>query len=347
MTKPAVFLDTRPLLTGHAIRGIGAYTAQLREQLQVLPSVRVVQSEEEADIIHYPFFDFFVHSLPIWSRKPRVVTIHDVIPLQFPEHYPVGIRGKIHFVLQRQALRKVNHVITDSFASARAIADTLPVAHSNISPIYLAANPQLQVPNGSVLRKVRDRYHLPDEYILYVGDINYNKNIPALIEALAELPTKVHLVCVGKNFFPQPIPEWTAIEAQLEQHAIRERVHFLTEVRAVDLTELSAVYHQALAYVQPSFAEGFGLPVLEAMRCKTPVIAARNSSLVEVGGDHVLFVEPTGANIAAAVQSIRDWSTAVRDAHLVAAHTWQDTFSWQKTAEETVAVYYQVLGLQI
>lgn len=342
-SRPAIFLDTRPLQTGHAIRGIGAYTAQLREQLQLINTIRVVQTEEEADLIHYPFFDLFFPTLPLLSRKPRVVTIHDVIPLQFPDHYPPGNRGKLALLKQKQALRTVKAVITDSQASARAIAEYLPVTPEKITSIYLAANPALAVPDQHILLKVKERYALPDDYVLYVGDINYNKNLPALIKAMALLPKKVQLVLLGKNFFTQPIPEWQAIEQALSESGVTNRVMFLTEIRAVDLVEMSAIYHQAIAYIQPSLAEGFGLPVLEAMRCKVPVIAAQNSSLIEVGGDHALFITPTPDQIAEQVIRVRNWTNDKRQTWTHQAYQWQEHFTWQKSAEQTCEIYRQVL----
>ncbi|MCA9369309.1 glycosyltransferase family 4 protein, partial [Candidatus Woesebacteria bacterium] len=189
---------------------------------------------------------------------------------------------------------------------------------------------------------VRKKYGIPKQYLLYVGDINYNKNIPQLIKTLKYLPENIHLVCVGKNFFPQEITEWQWVEQQLALSDVADRVHFLTNILVDAKDELSALYSGAIAYIQPSLYEGFGLPVLEAMRCKVPVISSNRSSLPEVAGEHALLVEPTAESFAQSVEEIIQWSKTKRTQWVSAASTWQKSFTWQKTAEETKAIYQKV-----
>lgn len=344
-----VLIDTLPLGTGHAARGIGSYTRNLIRELTHIPDVTVVKTSEEdhptrVDVVHYPFFDLFFDSLSLFKKTKTVVTIHDVIPLLYPKFYPPGVKGKIRLKKQKLALKTVSAVITDSEASKKDIIKYLGVPEKSIHVVYLASNAALEPQTEYAISKVRKKYAVPKQYILYVGDINYNKNVPQLIKSLKYLPESIHLVCVGKNFTPQPIPEWQWVEQQLALSDVTDRVHFLTDVLVDATDELSALYTGAIAYVQPSLYEGFGLPVLEAMKCKVPVISSNTSSLVEVAGEHALLVEPIAEDIANAVLEVKNWSNSKREKWVSSASAWQRTFSWKKTAEETKKVYEQVVG---
>ncbi len=345
-----VHIDTKPLLSGHAHRGIGIYTRLLAQYLEEIPDLTVVRTAAitraetvpKADLIHYPFFDLFYPTLPFHLASKSVVTIHDIIPLLFPEYYPVGIRGKLAFKKQKLALLTAQAIITDSLSSKADIIEHLRVAADRIYVIPLAANPELVAANSSEISRVIRKYELPDKYVLYVGDINYNKNIPQLIKSIKYLDADIHLVCIGKNFTPQSIPEWQWIETQLALSGVSNRVHFLTTVLHDSSEDLSACYSGAVAYVQPSLYEGFGLPVLEAMQCRTPVISTPVSSLPEVGGEHCVYAQPSAESMAQAITEVANWSKTKRLQIVRAASQWAETFSWQKTAQETYSVYKQI-----
>lgn len=342
-----VAFDDSPLHSGHAGRGVGSYTRLLKTALQALPDVEVVSLDEKeasgANILHYPYFDLFFPTLPLRKRLPTVVTIHDVIPLLFPKAYPPGKRGKIMHLKQKIALKSAKAIITDSEASKTDIVRHLGVKAEKVHVVYLAAAREFAPANQSEIDAVRKKYHLPKTYILYVGDINYNKNLPQLIKSLKFLPDEVHLVCVGKNFVPQGIPEWQAIETQIALSNVAERVTFVTTLESPGIPELAAIYSGAICYVQPSLYEGFGLPVLEAMQSGTPVVAAHNSSLTEVGGERALYAEPEAECMAQQVKQVLAWSESERSAWLKKATKWASTFTWKKTAEATLAVYNEVL----
>lgn len=342
-----VLFDTSPLNSGHAHRGIGIYTSLLSQELKNIPEIDVSFSLSEAknktnkiDVVHYPFFDLFFQSLPFFRpAKKSVVTIHDVIPLQFKEHYPVGKKGAAAHLMQRLALHSVNAIITDSISSQKALEEFLNISTDKISVVYLAGNPLMSHQTDKVVSDTKLKYSLPEKYVLYVGDINYNKNIPQLIKSLKYLDESIHLVLFGKNFIEKPIPEWQWIETQVALSNVVSRVHFLTSVQGAVEQELSALYSGAVAYVQPSLAEGFGLPVLEAMQCKVPVIASETTSLPEVGGAQAFYCEPTAESIAQSVKIVTELSKAETKRRTEAAYEWSQKFSWRKTAEETVKVY--------
>lgn len=343
-----LLLDTSPLHNANAIRGVGMYTRLLTAELKQRHNIQLIERHRNGtldfvpDVVHYPFFDLFFDTMPLFRPAPTVVTIHDVIPLLFPEYYPVGMKGRLRLAKQQLALKGVAAVITDSEASKADIAQHLKIPQNKIHVVYLAAHPDLvKVPEVEVAR-IKRKLHLPAQYILYVGDINYNKNIPQLIKAVGLLPKNIHLVCVGKNFHPHPIPEWQWIETQIAASEVESRIHFLTDVASDDLLTMSGLYSGAVAYVQPSLYEGFGLPVLEAMQCRVPVVAGSNSSLIEVVSEYGTLVEPTAEMISEAVRSILDWSDTQRTQKTRAAYTWSQKFSWEKTATETIHIYNSV-----
>jgi len=344
-----IAFDTTPLLGGHARRGIGTYTRALLQALEQegIALTRITKrrsiAKGEFDLIHYPYFDIFFPSLHTHRHIPGIVTIHDLIPLQFPNHYAPGVRGKLALFRQKKQLQKVRHIITDSQFSQLQIQEYLNIPAEKISVVQLAGNPALVAQTDEVVRKTKKRLSLPKKYILYVGDINYNKNIPQLIKSLKFLPEEISLVCVGKNFAPQPISEWSAIEKQIALSDVENRVHFCTSIAVEDSRSLAAVYSGAICLVQPSLSEGFGLPVLEAMQCKTPVVATNLGSLPEVGGKLVFYAEPTAESFAVQVEKITALTKSHRDQLLEEGLAWSKTFSWQKTAQETIAVYETAL----
>lgn len=344
-----VLLNDSPLQNANSIRGVGAYTRFLVKYLNKNEAVELAlssnkDSDFKVEITHYPFFDLFFSTLPLINKGKTIVTIHDVIPLLYPQHYPIGKKGLLALIRQKVALKSVNAVITDSNNSKTDVAKYLRFPLEKIYVVPLAANPEIKPVKPADIQQVAKKYKLPKKYLLYVGDINYNKNIPALIKALKFLPKEISLVCVGKNFFPQDIPEWKAIEAQIALSDVSKRIKFTTDLASESNEELSAIYSGALAYVQPSLYEGFGLPVLEAMRAGTPVICANNSSLPEVALNKAVMVEEAKAeNFALAVEEILAWSKINKEKFIKQAMTHAKKFTWDKTVKATVDVYQEVL----
>jgi glycosyltransferase involved in cell wall biosynthesis len=346
-----VLFETSVLSGGHSARGIGTYGRLLLENLSENELVEIHKSTTlkkednlKPNIIHYPFFDLFSDTLPLNPFKNKVVTVHDVIPLIFPNQYKPGIKGRIRLSKQKLALKSAVAVITDSIASKNDIVKHLNINPKKIHVIYLAANPRLKAQGDELIKKVKNKNKLPDKYLLYVGDINYNKNIPQLIKMMKFIEDKsIKLVCLGRNFTPQEIPEWQWIETQIALSDVADRVVFLNNVLTESIDELAAIYSGAQLYIQPSLYEGFGLPVVEAMQCRTPVVSSNNSSLLEVGGEHVVFAEATAEDFSVKVNEVLSWSKTKREKHIRDAYKWSQTFSWKKTAQETFEVYKKAL----
>src|SRR3989344_1337554 len=172
-----VALDISPLKTGHKVRGIGSYTQQLVEEFKKgdygidFEFFDSQNFSSSSDLIHYPYFDLFFHTLPIKKAKPRIVTIHDVIPLVFPKFFPIGIKGALNLFLQKRALAKVDAVICDSETSKKDIISKLSFPGEKIRVVYLAPGPNFKKINTSQLFKIKNKYSLPEKFVLYVGDV--------------------------------------------------------------------------------------------------------------------------------------------------------------------------------
>lgn len=346
--KPNIGLVTTPLSSGHSIRGIGNYTRFLLSTLEKeseisLQPVLDLKQIKDLDLIHYPFFDLFFSTLQIPS-KPIVVTIHDVIPLQYAQAYPVGFRGKFALWQQSRKLKKVKKIITDSYYSKKMIEEFLKQPEAKIQVIPLAPRSDLNIISNNKAFKNRQKLKLPSKYLLYVGDINYNKNLISLIKSFRYLPDDLHLVLLGSQFFPHDIPEWQSLERTLAATNITHKTHFLTSIKVDEVELLASVYAGAQCYVQPSLSEGFGLPVLEAQKCGVPVVSSNTGALMEIGGEGTIFVDPTAEGLAKGIGSVLQLSTDERNNIISAGLKNQAKYTWEKTAKLTLAVYLEVLA---
>ena len=205
--------------------------------------------------------------------------------------------------------------------------------------IYEAADPQFRPQAPEAVAAVRTRYGLPDRYLLCVGTIEPRKNLGRVLAAFERLHAERltdALVIVGKRGWL-----YDDFFAQLEHSPAKHAVIFPGFVPDADLP---AVYAGSQALAFPSEFEGFGLPVLEAMACGAPVVCSNTSSLPEVAGDAALLVDPDDvAAITAALRRVladADLAAELRRRGLAQAAR----FSWQRTAQETLAVYRQLIG---
>lgn len=337
-----IFVDTKPLRTGHAVRGVGSYTRNLIETLKKRGGVKLVNSPRLADVVHIPYFDLFFNTLEV-SGKPTVVTIYDVIPLIYSEHYPPGIRGKINFWRQKWELKKVNAVITISETSKKDIVRFLDVPQQKIRVSHLAPGKMFKpITSHSSLITARKKYNLPDSFVLYVGDVNYNKNVLRLVKACKKIG--VPLVIIGKQAAEKDFDR-AHIENEPLLHLIEEygddpdvvRLGFVSE------EDLVKIYNLATVYCQPSLYEGFGLPVLEAMACGTPVAAAKTQALVEIAEGAALFVDPKDTeDISHELKKVLTNKKLQEELSAKGLKHVQN-FSWEKHADETLRVYKYIM----
>lgn len=344
-----VIIDISPLQSAHKGRGIGIYTRNLVAALERIDNknkyLLTTKSSQvkDADIIHYPYFDLFFRTLPLKKRAKSVVTIHDLIPLIFPKDFPPGIKGRIRLSLQKMSLSNIDAIITDSQNSKNDIIRLLKIDPAKIKVIYLASDERIKPANQKSVIRIRKEYKLPEKFILYVGDVNPNKNLLILIKAFSLVVKNhpdTHLVLVGRALSKKLIPEVKEIKEQIKKFNLEDKVHLISNVPLDPVKDLSAIYTAATLYIQPSLYEGFGLPILEAFACKTPVVAANSSSIPEVASDAAILVDPSSEdNIYQGINLVLNLDQSSVN-NLVNKGTKQlHNFSWEKTAAETLDVY--------
>ena|SRR3989344_6133025 len=351
-----IAINTSPLNSGHKNRGIGQYTANLLEFFKKDQSLEVVEFQdiskvENVDLVHYPWFDFYFHTLPIKKKFPTIITIHDVIPLIFKNHHPAGIKGRLNFILQNLALKSCKAYITDSQASKRDVSKYLKISDNKISSIPLAAEEDFRSLSDTKLLYVKRKFNLPDQFLLYVGDANWVKNLPFLIEGFKKIRSnndKLYLCLVGAVFlknvedFNHPeLQSLKIVNKLIKEYKLEDRV---IRPGRLEKQDLIAFYNLATLYIQPSFYEGFGLPVLEAQASGCPVICSEGGSLKEVGGEAAVYFNPTNLNqfISIINEVLPNKSLREKLSNMGLKHAQQ--FSWQKMAEETKEVYQRILS---
>src|SRR3990167_8634237 len=339
-----VAIDIGPIKTGHRVRGIGAYTQNLTEELQKhknqlqLDFFENSKSPPPIYIIHYPYFDLFFHSLPVKSRTKRVVTIHDVIPLVFPKYFPAGGKGYLSFFFQKMVLKNVDAVICDSKNSKNDIRSKLSYPTEKIHVIYLAPGANFrQISDKKLLSAVARKYKLPKTFILYVGDVNWNKNIANLLKAARV--AKVNLVMVGNALIDKNLLQTQEIDKLIRKLGISGQI---TRTGYINEEELIAVYNLAKCCVLPSFYEGFCLPVLEAMACGTPVVCSNRGSLKEIAVPATICQPEDPDDIAAKIISTMNLSKTAKESLSQRSQKHAAAFTWQKVVSETIKVYKNV-----
>lgn len=344
-----IAIEVSPLHTGHKVRGTGFYLHHLREALTTYHkdlSFSFFQNKNElknkVDIIHYPYFDPFSFSVPFFSSQKVVVTVHDLTPLKFPEHFPAGIKGSMRWIYQKNALRRVDAVITDSECSKNDILKLAGVDSHKIHVVYLAAGEEFIRLSEKDLVTFQEKYGLPDKFLLYVGDATWNKNVPMLIDAVKS--TDIPLVIVGKVFEENKFDTNNIWNKDLVKiHSLLEDAKNVKILGFIPTEDLVGIYNAASALVMPSLYEGFGLPILEAMQSGCPVITTNCASLPEIAGNAALYVDPHNrTDIVNAMEKVMSESNLRKELE-DKGRKQASKFSWKKTASETVSVYKSLL----
>ncbi|HJY98723.1 MAG TPA: glycosyltransferase family 1 protein [Patescibacteria group bacterium] len=331
-----VLIDSGPLNSPHAVRGVGTYTRELINALKIEGKDIKKEDLGKYDVVHFTSFKPFEISLPLSkpAKTKFILTIYDLIPLIYPKHYPSGIKGKINWEINKLLIKKyIDAVITISETSKKDIARFIGVNPKKIFVTYLAPQTISQKRDE---KEVAKEYNLPAKYALYVGDINYNKNIPVLVDAcrLANIP----LVLAGRQ--AREVETMNLDHPELRH---LKNIDWSGTIRTgfVPEEDLGAIYSLAAVYVQPSFYEGFGLPVLEAFSAGVPVVAAKTQALVEIGETSALFADPENpGDFAEKIKKVVS-DERVRNDLISSGKKTAEKFSWAKTAKETYKIYEQ------
>ena len=295
-------------------------------------------TRERVDLLHSPYW-----SNPLWSPWPTVVTVHDVIQFVLPEYAWRKI-SRLYFGIVSRSARNAHAIITVSECSKRDIVKLLSVPPERIHVIGNAVDDSLYpVRDAWLLASVRERYRIGPRFILYFGGFDLRKNVPRLIEAYARLPASVRkeyqLVIAGRYqhlghpLFPDP-------RRTVDRLGLEGSVIFTGQIREQDKAPL---YSAATVFAFPSLYEGFGMPVLEAMACGTPVLTSNRSALPEVAGDAGLLIDPYDiSQIAEGLRQLVEDQSLREDLSRRGLERAR-RFTWRQVADQTVRVYREVV----
>ncbi len=326
-----IAVDSGPLSSADSVRGIGVYVRELSKNLKDFKLIDVFNTDlSKFDIIHFTRFNPFRVSIPF--KKPAgtkfVLTIYDLIPLIYPDHFPSGIKGNLRWHLNKYLIRKnVDAIITISETSKKDICRFIEINPDKVFVTYLAPREIIKkMEIGNRKLEIIKRFNLSERFVLYTGDINYNKNIPNLVKA-CEI-AKIPLVIVGKQ-----AGEIEKMDLNHPELIHLKKVNWANVIRLgfVEDIDLVKLYNLAQVYIQPSFYEGFGLPLVEAVASKTPVAIAKNQCHVEILGDNLTYFDPN---------NIHDMAAKLLNPNKITKLPRE--YSWEKTAEKTLAIYNKV-----
>jgi len=289
------------------------------------------------ELVRHPPDVLFVpsHVLPLVCPVPGVVTVHDLGYLAYPEAHTRFDRWYLDWTTRRHT-RVAAHLLADSEATKRDLVRHYGADPQRITVVYPGLDPLFRpVEDPERLAAVRQRYRLAQAYVIHVGTLQPRKNLLRLLEAIDGLPRRLpsgrpvpQLVLVGKR-------GWLAEPIVARAEGMGERVRLLGHVERADLP---ALISGARALVMPSLYEGFGFPVLEAMACGTPVVAANTSSLPEVAGDAALLVDPHDAEALAEALARVLTDDALRRTLRRRGLQRARRFTWQAAAEKVLRV---------
>ncbi len=293
------------------------------------------------DLLHSP--DFIP---PFYRRCKSVITVHDLAFLKYP--HLLTEASKSYYLQIGKGVKSADAIIAVSASTRNDLIEQLGVPEDKINVIPEAADSIFRpIDDQRFLDAVKQRYNLPERFILFLGTIEPRKNLTTLIKAFAQFSLSGKENSETVERIPKLViagaKGWLCDEvfATVEALRIGNLVEFIGLVPGQDLV---ALYNLASAFAMPSLYEGFGLPVLEAMACGIPVIASNASSLPEVAGDAALLVDPLDIDgWAHAISRVLD-DQAVRDSLRERGLRRATDFSWRRSALETRALYERVLG---
>ncbi|HXH13635.1 MAG TPA: glycosyltransferase family 1 protein [Alphaproteobacteria bacterium] len=307
---------------------VRAPVRSLREQWAIPRAVRHLA----ATIYHAPYY-----FRPYFVPAPSVVTVSDVIPALLPMALPSRPARLAYEIAMRLTLAGARRILTLSGCVRRDLIRHYRIRPERVAVTPAGLDPSFRPPTRSAIALVRERYGLQEDYLLYVGINKPHKNLRRLVDAYARFASArpERLVLAG----PEDA-RYSDVRQAIARHHLGHRVSILGPV---DEPDLPALYAGAVLFVFPSLYEGFGLPVLEAMGCGTPVACSVTGALPEVAGAAALTFDPfNSAAIADAIVRVledRGLRDDLRHRGLARARE----YTWAATAEATLQVYREAL----
>lgn len=284
------------------------------------------------DILFNPsFFPNFMG-----KSKNFCYVVYDMTPYKLPKEAKTG-KNTLFKLFMPKTLKNTNKIITISNHTKNDLIDLMKIDPNKIFVTHLAANNNYkQIKDLAVLKNVRNKYNLPDKFLFCVGTLEPRKNISRLIEAFSNAYDKINipLVITGKRGW-----KYDKIFKTISENNLLDKVIFTGYVEENDLP---ALYNLATIFVYPSLYEGFGLPILEALQCGCRVITSNVSSIPEVGGNAVTYIDPY--DVDDLTNAIVKLSSEKQTPDIIEKGLIQSQkFSWKKCAEQTLKIFEGML----
>ena len=276
--------------------------------------------------------------MPLWRNCKKIFTVHDLfVHINKSDHIaPESFRSKRKQQLDKM-LPYLDGIIADSEVTKQDVVSQLGFPGEKVYTIHLGVDNNFQPSTEHETATVRQKYDLVNkDYILFVGAISGKKNTERMVEAFAKTNLKSHFDFILAGGISYKGEE---TQARISELGLKSHVKILPFIEQNDLPHL---YSGAKAFIFPTLYEGFGLPILEAMKCGTPVLTATTGSAPEVAGGHALLVDPYDVeSIKEGMAEIITWSTNQQENNerLKQAKVYADSFTWDKTAKETLFTY--------
>ncbi len=274
------------------------------------------------------------------SHVKGVVTMHDLIFERYPEQYN-AIDVYTYRRKAQYACAHADQVIAISGQTKQDLIQFYQVPEERITVCYQACDPAFAKHHtAETIRSMKAHYGLPDNYFLYVGSVIERKNLLGIAKALHELKGRLDLPLVvlgnGDGYLEK-------VKAYLQEQGIEQQVIWLNEITKFSFRDLPALYQGAVALLYPSIFEGFGIPILEALWSRTPVITSSGSCFLETAGNAALYVDPMDTSaIAGAMRQVasdREMADGMRERGLVHAQR----FTLEKCAAAVMQVYQKIM----
>lgn len=272
------------------------------------------------------FFSPNLHFLSYSNKCKKIVAVHDLSFLAYPKFFTIKQRLWHHLILNKKILQQADLIMADSQSTKNDLIDLLGINEAKIKVAYLGVDEKYFVEcSTESLTTIKKRYNLPDNYLFFVGTIEPRKNLLSIIGALDNLGWPVDLVIAGSY-------GWKSKQVKKLIEA-NKKIHYLGYVDEIDKP---ALYRLAKGLIYPSYYEGYGLPIVEAMASGCPVVAGNNSSQGEVLGDCGILVDPYNlTSISKGIDTIlnkQDLVSSLVDKGRLRAKE----FSWGRTAVTTL-----------
>lgn len=324
-----VGIDARSLRSGPA--GVATYVRNLLKRIDVLDGlstefpgnnllwnlfrVPLEQIRRGWDLYHGPGY-----TAPPVSFRPVVLSVHDISYISKPEFYPYRL-DPLRKAFYLRSIRRADRILVPSRFTANEVQAVVPEVQDRIEVIPLGVSEEFY-PDAQMALEVRRKYDLPVRFVLHVGDIHPRRNCDRILQAGRRLGLDV--IFVGKPLKPEVLP---ASEAKI--------------LTGLDQADLRGLYSAASLLACASEYEGFGLPIIEAMACGLPVVAANRSCIPEVSGGAAILVEPEVESLA------EGFERAIRDAESFseAGRFRARELSWQSTAQLTRQCYQKLMPI--